>query len=82
LPPELAPSDGASFGRWIGVSSGIVFGLVTSIAAQLGDLLESCFKRDAGFKDSGKVIPRFGGILDLVDSPVLAMPVAWLLLTW
>jgi phosphatidate cytidylyltransferase len=59
-----------------------VFGLALSAAGQLGDLVESCFKRDAGLKDSGKVIPCFGGILDLIDSPVLAMPVAWFLLTW
>jgi phosphatidate cytidylyltransferase len=57
------------------------FGLALSATGQLGDLLESCFKRDAGIKDSGNVIPRFGGILDLIDSPVLALPVAWFLLT-
>ncbi|MCH8853442.1 MAG: phosphatidate cytidylyltransferase [Planctomycetes bacterium] len=58
----------------------IIFGIAMSAIAQLGDLLESCFKRDAEIKDSGRVIPTFGGILDLIDSPVLAMPVAWLLL--
>ena len=58
-----------------------VFGLALTAAGQLGDLVESCFKRDAGLKDSGRVIPCFGGILDLIDSPVLAMPVAWFLLT-
>lgn len=57
-----------------------LFGLSMSLAGQLGDLLESCFKRDAGTKDSGKVIPRFGGILDLIDSPMLAVPVGWFLL--
>jgi len=57
------------------------FGVAMSVAGQLGDLVESCFKRDAGSKDSGKIIPRFGGILDLIDSPVLALPVAWFLLT-
>ncbi len=56
------------------------FGVALSIAAQFGDLLESCFKRDAGIKDTGNIMPRFGGVLDLVDSPILAMPVAWLLL--
>ncbi len=58
-----------------------IFGLAMSATGQMGDLLESCFKRDADAKDSGKVIPRFGGILDLIDSPVLAMPVGWFLLT-
>jgi phosphatidate cytidylyltransferase len=56
------------------------FGVAMSVAGQLGDLVESCFKRDAGSKDSGRIIPRFGGILDLIDSPVLALPVAWFLL--
>lgn len=58
----------------------VVFGLALSVVAQFGDLLESAFKREAGIKDSGKIIPAFGGILDLVDSPVLAMPLAWFLL--
>ena len=59
----------------------VLFGLCLSVAGQLGDLVESCFKRDASIKDSGEMIPCFGGILDLIDSPVLAMPVAWFLLT-
>ena len=59
----------------------VLFGLALSIAGQIGDLVESCFKRDSGVKDSGKVIPHYGGILDLIDSPVFAMPVAWFLLT-
>ncbi len=59
----------------------LVFGLVLSATGQIGDLFESCLKRDAGAKDSGNVIPRYGGILDLVDSPVLAVPVGWFLLT-
>jgi len=59
----------------------LLFGLALSAAGQMGDLVESCFKRDSGVKDSGNVIPRYGGILDLIDSPVFAMPVAWFLLT-
>ncbi len=60
---------------------GVLFGLLLSAVGQIGDLLESCFKRGADTKDSGKIIPRFGGILDLIDSPVMAMPVAWFLLS-
>ena len=55
--------------------------VLLSAAGQLGDLVESCFKRDAGSKDSGAVIPQFGGILDLIDSPLVAVPVGWFLLT-
>lgn len=55
----------------------VAFGFAVSLAGQIGDFIESCFKRDAGSKDSGKILPRFGGILDLIDSPVFAMPVAW-----
>jgi len=56
-------------------------GIVRWLAGQIGDLFESCFKRDSGIKDSGRLLPQYGGILDLVDSPMFAMPVAWFLLT-
>ena len=59
----------------------IFFGLAMSATGQFGDLIESSFKRDAHVKDSGELIPRFGGILDLIDSPVVALPIAWFLLT-
>ncbi len=65
-----------------GLYKAFVLGMALSIAAQIGDLFESCFKRDAGIKDSGSVMPHYGGILDLIDSPVYAMPVAWFVLTW
>lgn len=55
------------------VVPGVLFGLV----GQLGDLLESLLKRDAGAKDSGASIPGFGGVLDLLDSPLLVAPVAY-----
>lgn len=58
-----------------------LFGFAMSASGQLGDLVESCFKRDAQIKNSAEMIPRFGGILDLIDSPVFSVPVAWLLLT-
>jgi len=53
--------------------AGAVFGLV----GQFGDLTASLFKRDAGIKDSGRSIPGFGGIIDVVDSPILVAPVAY-----
>ena len=57
------------------------FGAMMSAGGQIGDLIESCFKRDAGIKDSGRLMPHYGGILDMIDSPLVAMPVAWFLLT-
>lgn len=59
-----------------------VFALVMAILGHLGDLVESAIKRDAGAKDSGRLVPAFGGILDLIDSPLLAAPVAWWLLVF
>ena len=58
-----------------------VFGIIVSLSGQIGDFVESGFKRDACVKDSGRIMPRFGGILDLIDSPVFAVPVAWLMMT-
>jgi phosphatidate cytidylyltransferase len=53
------------------------FALVVGAAGVAGDLIESLLKRDFGRKDSSDWMPGFGGILDLVDSPLLAAPVAW-----
>ena len=44
----------------------------------IGDLAESLIKRDCGQKDSSRWMPGFGGVLDLLDSILLAAPVAWL----
>lgn len=56
--------------KWAG------FGLVVGLAATLGDLVESKFKRTFGIKDSGTIIPGHGGMLDRFDALLLAVPVA------
>jgi CDP-diglyceride synthetase len=59
--------------------TGAILGVVLGAVGQLGDLMESLLKRDAGVKDSGHV-PGFGGVLDLLDSPLLAAPAAYWML--
>lgn len=60
------------------IPAGAFLGLITGIAATLGDLGESVLKRSAGIKDSGFLIPGRGGILDSIDSLTLAAPVYYL----
>jgi phosphatidate cytidylyltransferase len=60
----------------------IVFGVVVSGAAQVGDLVESLFKREAGVKDSGGLLPGHGGVLDRLDSLFFVLPTAYVLLGW
>ncbi len=70
---------GFAFSYWIKepVPQMLAMAGVGSIAGQVGDLLESAYKRSAGVKDSGALLPGHGGILDRIDALVLAIPVVW-----
>ncbi len=56
-----------------------VYGLAVGVAGMLGDLSESLVKRELAAKDSGRSLGGLGGFLDLIDAPLAAAPVAWLL---
>ena len=65
--------------RWtallpVSASFALVAGLITGIIGQLGDLVESWFKRDAGIKDSSALLPGHGGMLDRFDSLLFVSP--------
>jgi phosphatidate cytidylyltransferase len=75
---------GVLFARWLQVEAMtllIVAGL-GNIAGQAGDLIESAYKRGAAVKDSGTIVPGHGGVLDRIDSLILAAPVVWAAYQW
>ena len=67
------------FGRFMTVPLVHLLGMaaVGNVAGQVGDLLESAYKRSSGSKDSGSLLPGHGGVLDRIDALILAIPVVW-----
>jgi len=64
---------------YISVLFRILLGVGVSLSANIGDLIESVFKRSAGVKDSGNIFPGRGGALDSIDSEIASAPVFFIL---
>jgi phosphatidate cytidylyltransferase len=68
-----------AFSFWIHIPLIHLFAMAVlgNVAGQMGDLLESAYKRSAGVKDSGGLLPGHGGVLDRIDALILCIPVVW-----
>jgi phosphatidate cytidylyltransferase len=62
---------------YLSVTSAVICGIIVGVIGQLGDLVESLLKRDAGVKDSSALIPGHGGVLDRFDSILFSAPIIY-----
>ncbi|MBL8762823.1 MAG: phosphatidate cytidylyltransferase [Phycisphaerae bacterium] len=73
-------ANGEEFLPGLSIADAAVFGAGLGLCGQAGDLFASAIKRDSGLKDSSSILPGFGGVMDMIDSPLWVAPCAfWVL---